>query len=161
MPEINPFIRYFIEEAHKKQSLTELLDSDINKACYEIHSTPVNIAPRIFNQPRQFQYTEPQILNVYPSKQDSIDYLLKAEQLVESLHGIQNQAVFEIRGNKDLIQTSFFAEKTDIALINSSIRNFYPNSITEKGVIDKIKQTTCLFMIFLQTHRSTRPLPVF
>jgi hypothetical protein len=138
MSELTPFIKYFVEESSKKRSLAELLDSDINKACYEIQDTPENITPRIFNQTLQFQYTEPEILYVYPSKEDVNDYLLKSEQLVESLHGLSKQAVFEIRGNKELIQISFFAEKTDIAVINSAVRNFYPNAITETGKVQQI-----------------------
>jgi len=134
MSELQPFIKYFIEESLKKRSIAELYDADLNKASYEVQDTPVNITPRAINPDLQsFLYQQPQTLYVCPAKADSEEYLLKAEQLVEAMHGISNQAVFEIRGNKEGIACCFYGEAPDIEIINSAVRNFYPKSITETG----------------------------
>lgn len=134
MSQLVPFLNFFIEESLKNASMHELLDRDINKACYEIQQIPMDITPKAFNQnPQEFLYKQPETLFVYPSRSDSENYLLKSEQLVEAMHGISNQAVFEIRGNKKKIECCFYAEKSDTAIIDSSVRNFYPKSITDKG----------------------------
>ena len=139
MSQLVPFLNYFIDEAVKNASMHELIDRDINKACFEIQQTPIDITPKAFNQNQQgFLYKQPETLFVYPSRSDSENYLLKSEQLVESMHGIQNQAVFEIRGNKKKIECCFYAEKPDIEIIDSSVRNFYPKSITDKGTAEEI-----------------------
>ena len=131
MPPLNIFIKSFTEEALQKLSQHVLLDSDFNKACNDIHDIPVNIAPKIFHSDSSFSYQNPQALSVYPSKTDSKAYLEKAEQLIEAMHGISNQACFEIRGNQESVECGFFGEESDINIIDSSIRNFYPKIITE------------------------------
>ena len=139
MSQLVPFLNYFIDEALKNASLHELLDRDINKSCYEIQQIPIDITPKAFNQNQQeLLYKQPETLFVYPSRSDSENYLLQSEQLVESMHGISNQAVFEIRGNKKKIECCFYAEKPDIEIIDSSVRNFYPKSITDKGTTKEI-----------------------
>jgi len=134
MSSLVPFLNYFIDEAVKNASMHELIDRDINKACYEVQQTPIAITPKAFNQNQQtFSYKQPETLFAYPARSDSENYLQKSEQLVESMHGIQRQAVFEIRGNKKKIECCFYAEKSDIEIIDSSVKNFYPKSITDKG----------------------------
>jgi len=145
MSQLNPFIHHHVKEALKKQSLAVLYDADFNKACYELQNSPVNIAPRAINPNQQFQYQQPQVLYIYPSKSDSNEYLPKAELLVEAMHGISKQAVFEIRGNKEKIVCCFYGEKPDIAIIDSAVRNFYPGSVAE---LDKIKPVSGEFYIY-------------
>lgn len=129
---VQNFVSYFVEESLKKRSLAELLDSDLNKSCKRIFPDPVDITPDMFSgSNNSFQFQNPETLNVFPSKKDSDKYLNKAEQVIESLHSIGRQAVFEIRGNKEKITCSFYAEKDDIEAINSSIINFYPKTITD------------------------------
>lgn len=129
---INQFAAHFVRESLKRLSLHTLLDADINKLCHEIRDKPLDITPRALNQNKaDFSYQKPKSLYVYPSKDDSEKYLEKAEQMIESIHGVNNQAVFEIRGNKEEITCSFYAEKEDIGIIDSAVRNFYPKAITE------------------------------
>ena len=131
MPPLNPFIQYFVEEAHKKQSFHQLQDADFNRACFELHDTPVNITPRAIQQDESFSYQQPKELYVYPSKADSKAYLEKAEQLIEAIHGVSNQIVFQIQGNKDEVTCCFYGEESDLNIIDSAIRTFYPNVVTE------------------------------
>ena len=134
MTHIVPFIKYFAEESLRNRSLSELYDADFNKASFELTNESVDIAPRAIRQGSAvFSYINPQVLYVYPSKEDSEDYLLKSEQLVEACHGISSQAIFEIRGNKEQVCCSYYAEEEDIAIIESAVRNFFPNSYTERG----------------------------
>ena len=142
---LKPFIEYFLEEALKKKSRAQLLDADLNKACFEICEHPVDITPRALSQTETIQnqqiftYQNPKTLYVYPSKEDAENYLPKAEQLIEAMHGIRKQAVFEIRGNKRKIVCLFYGEKEDIAIIDSAIRNFYPKTITDIAETAPIK----------------------
>lgn len=131
---IVPFVKYFIEESNKNRALAELYDADINKACLELHENPVDIRPRIINTDQRTSLPQQhQVLYVYPSKEDAENYLLKAEQLIQSIHNISNQVVFEIRGNKKGIVCCFYGEKLDLISIDSGLRNFYPKTITELG----------------------------
>jgi hypothetical protein len=78
-----------------------------------------------------FEYKNPCTLLIYPSQQDSEEYLPKTEQFVEALNGISKQAVFNIRGNEKSIVCSFYGEKEDIFHIQSAYETYFPNSITE------------------------------
>lgn len=134
MSHVVPFIKFFVEESMKKRTLAELHDADINRASHAIGAYPVDIAPSMFCQSYgPFIYQEPQSLFIYPSKEDSEDYLIKSEQMVESMSGVLKQAVFEVRGNKEGVNCCLYADSYDIATIGSAVRNFHPNSITEVG----------------------------
>jgi len=133
---VKNFVNYFVEESLRKKSLANLYDADINKACYNIYPKPVDITPIPFAD-NQSAITRKQLLNIYPSKQDLPKYLEKAEQLVEALHSINKQAIFEIRGNKKKITCGFYAEKDDLEIIESSILNYYPKSIPDTAEIKK------------------------
>lgn len=136
MSQISPFVHYFVEEALKKASLHTLLNADMHGACEEIHDSPVDITPKMFrNHEDIFLYQDPEFLRVYPSKKDSENYLEKSEQLNESTHDIQRQCVFGIRGNRRNIVCGFYGENSDINIINSAVHNYYPNSITDVGVL--------------------------
>ncbi len=131
MTPLNLFVNSFVNEAVKKQSLAALYDSDINKQCSVIHKEPVSIAPESLAQNKIRGLTKnPKTLYVYPAKHDFEEYLEKAEQLIQSVHGISNQAVFEIKGNKDGIETCFHADEQDLSIIDSAVMNFYPKSHT-------------------------------
>ena len=78
-----------------------------------------------------FEYKNQCTLLIYPSQQDSEDYLPKTEQFIEALNGISKQAVFEIRGNGKGIVCSFFGEERDIHHIQSAYETYFTNSITE------------------------------
>lgn len=137
---LTPFINHFVEESIKRESYHILLDSDINKACHEISNYPISITPKALSCfSERFDYNNAYTLSVYPSKQDNVneDYLLKAEQLVESMHGISNKAVFQIAGNKDSIECSFYGDEHDIDIIDSGASNFFSKSVTLKSEISK------------------------
>ncbi len=133
MSEITPFIKYFIEENHKKRSLHELYDANFNQLCSEIHNHPVDIAPTMFSDHEEPDIESLSTLNIYPSKKDKENYLLKAEQLIGAMHNIKKRAVFEIRGNKRRIYTQFYADSSDLGVVESAINNFHPESLTEIG----------------------------
>ncbi len=46
MSSLVPFLNHFIDEAVKKASLHELIDRDINKACFDIQQMPIDITPK-------------------------------------------------------------------------------------------------------------------
>jgi|GEM_PF-5633430 len=161
MSEIKPFLNYFIEEALRKMSLAELYDNEINKPCNEIHSEAVNIVAKIFDSTNEtFCYKNPKTLFVYPAKTDSEDYLRKAVQLIESLHNIKSQAVFEIRGNCKQISTSFYAENDDIQIIDASVKNFYPHAFTETSDSERISGD-CIVYDFLPQAPFFKSLTTF
>jgi hypothetical protein len=74
------------------------------------------------------------------------DYLFKAEQFNEAVHNISNQAVFEIRGNKEKIVCCFFGEKPDIEIIDSSFRNYNPHAITEISTTKPVSENYCTYV---------------
>ncbi|RJP60103.1 MAG: hypothetical protein C4541_04875 [Candidatus Auribacter fodinae] len=158
---VKNFVNYFVEESLRKMSLADIYDSDINKTCHEINSEPVDITPKAFlNNKIPFQYKNPKIINAYPSKSDSEKYLEKAEQLVEALHCINRQAVFEIKGNKKNITCSFYAEQDDIEAISSSIVNFYPKTITDNNLIENITENLFVYD-FLPNAPFFKPLTTY
>jgi len=139
---ITPFIKHFVEESLKKQSIATLLDADINKACLNIVEQPIDISPK----GKDFFYQNPKILYVYPSKEDSEDFILKGEQIIESIHGIKSQAAYEIKGNKEKIQCLFYGEESDLAVIDSAVRNFYPKTFTELSEKEQVFNFKDLFI---------------
>lgn len=136
---VKNFVNYFVEESIRKMSLANLYDSDLNQACFNLNVTPIDITPDVFLSGNQeFSYNDPAILNIYPSVKDSEKYLLKTEQFIEALHNINKQAVFEIRGNKENITCSFYAQGHDIDIIDTSLKNYFPNSITYQANTNNI-----------------------
>ncbi|MEW6381017.1 MAG: hypothetical protein AB1611_15610 [bacterium] len=136
--EVLPFIRYHIAESLKRQSQQELLDADLNRQCLVLHEEPVDITPAIFRAGRPLQQQKSKVLYVYPSRADynadnSVQYLDKTCQLLESIHSIREQAAFEIRGNREQFVCRFCASEHEIATIDSAVRNFFPHSFTEIG----------------------------
>ncbi len=127
-----PFLNRFIEESVAKNSHHILLDQDFNKCCSKIYDKPIDITPKGLGDNHSFiPYQNPQILNVYPSKIDVEEYLKKGELLNGSIHRITNQVVFEIKGNKEAITCGFYGECTDLEIVSSAVRNYYPNSYLE------------------------------
>lgn len=128
---VTSFVKFFIEESHKKMRLHQLWESDLNKLCSLVHTTPVNIVPPVFN-PRQYEpYKNPKLLCIYPAKAGMKDYLEKTAQFTESIHGIKNHVVFEVKGTKNNIICCFYGEYSDIEIIAASYRTYFYNSITE------------------------------
>lgn len=129
-----PFLNRFIEESLARNSRHVLLDQDFNKGCSKIYDKPVDITPVALRQSQIYTpYQKPQILNVYPSKIDEVDYLKKAEQLNGSIHRVTNQVVYEITGNSEQIKCGFYGEDCDLETVSSAVRNYYVHSHIEKS----------------------------
>jgi hypothetical protein len=113
-----------------------------------------------------FEYKNPCTLLIYPSQQDSEDYLPKTEQFIEALNGISKQAVFELRGNDKGIVCAFFGEKEDIFHIQSAYETYFPNSITEIS-LDRLssKSNTIKyvydFLVQAEYHKTLTDYPSF
>jgi hypothetical protein len=96
-----------------------------------------------------FEYKTHCTLLIYPSQQDSEDYLPKTEQFIEALNGISQQAVFEIRKKKGkYIFCSFYGEKEDIFHIQSAYETYFPNSITEISFDRDIHKTDTIKYVY-------------
>lgn len=127
MSEMVPFLRSFINESARKNSLDHILQSDFNRQCGIIHELPVNLATSEY-----LEYFEPRLLYAYLSKEDYCkeEWQKKSAQFIESLHSA-GQIVWELRGNKERIYTCFYSEKQSISLVDAAFRACYPRSFTE------------------------------
>ena len=142
---ISPFIKQFVKESVKKMSLDKLYDEDMNRLCSEINGKPVDITPAAVNKITEFTYNSPETLSLFPSRSNADEYLKKTEQLIESLN-VRNQAVFEVTGNERGIVCGFYGEKEDLRLIETSVLNCFPDSVTDISAVETEKEKADYFI---------------
>ena len=133
MSGMKEFYDRYIEESTARLSRHILLDQDFNKCCSKLYDQPIDLTPIALRQNQTYTpYQNPQLLNVYPSKSDAEDYLVKAELLNGSIHKVTNQIVYEIKGNQEHITCGFYGESNDLEIVSSAVRNYFINSHIEK-----------------------------
>jgi hypothetical protein len=134
MSEMLPFLIHQNRVGMANCSLAMLHADDTNKECYVINTNPVSVKPLALNpeqgiiQPQQLQ-----ALYVYPSKNDSNDAPEKTKQLIETIHSISNNCVYQIGGNKRKIELSYYADNSDLHIVESGLKTYFSNSYTERG----------------------------
>jgi hypothetical protein len=134
MSELLPFSLNQNRVGLANYSLALLHEDDTNKDCYIINDKPVSIKPiRLTPKQRKTKAQQLQALYVYPSKQDYKSAQEKTKQFIEATHSISNYCVYQIAGNKQNIDFSFYAGDSDIQIVDTALNNYFSNAYTERG----------------------------
>lgn len=145
--DISPFYKYVIDEIFKKQSLDAVLKHDLNFTSGIIHPEPVSLK----REGEIHKMDNPKCLFIWPSGEDAESYYQKFDQLLETAYGIEKEGIFEISGNKGNIVFSFTAGQKDINLIESAVKNFLPNSISQIDSCENVKVENLKAYSFIPT----------
>jgi hypothetical protein len=136
MSEMFPFSIHQNRVGMANYSLAMLHADDTNKDCYVINANPVSVKPLALNPvQRIIQPQQLQALYVYPSKNDSNDAPEKTKQLIETIHSISNYCTYQIGGNKRKIDFSYYANDSDLYIVESGLKTYFSNAYTERGEI--------------------------
>ncbi len=133
MSEMLPFSIHQNRVGMANCSLAMLHADDTNKDCYIINANPVSVKPlALYPEQRIIPPQELQALYVYPSKYDSDEASEKTKQLIETTHSISDYCVYQIGGNKNKIDFSYYANDSDLYIVESGLRTYFSNSYTER-----------------------------
>ncbi len=126
------FIQHIVSEAQRRRSLTRLRDEDLNAGCSELHPKPIDITPSVFPARELPDTLSTRV--VRPARADAEEHWPKASMMVQSMHNIKHQAVFEIAGNRQCIECLFHAELHDLDTIEAAVLNSFPHTVVAPAV---------------------------
>jgi len=136
MSEMLPFSIHQNRVGMANYSLAMLHADDTNKDCYVINDNPVSVKPlALYPEQRIIPPLELQSLYVYPSKYDSSDAPEKTKQLIETIHSISDYCTYQIGGNKRKIDFRYYANNSDLHIVETGLKTYFSNSYTERGEI--------------------------